>query len=143
MRDAWPSPRASSIQHVGTHISDFGGLYSLLPVPWKKDAVAGFRVAKQSPNRGKLASVPQCAVCCVQDPGIPSLECCACCIVNAAALLFRHMRKKDAGILATWKVVCMPLNLYLYSISQLLQLLKENQILVPTQPLMSFVSLVT
>lgn len=141
MRGAWPSPRASSIQHMGTHISDFGGLYSLLPVLWKKNAVARFTMVKESPNPGELASVPQCAVCCVWDPGIPSLECCACSTVIAAAFLFRHIRKKDVGILATWKVVCMPVNLYLYSISQLLQLLKENQIPVPTQPLMSFVSL--
>lgn len=93
-------PRASSIQ-LGTYIIDFGGLYTLLPILWKKNAVAGFTMVKESPNPGELAFVPQCVVCCVQDPGSPSLECCACCIVSAAAFLFRHIRKKDIGILAT------------------------------------------
>lgn len=74
MRGVWLSPRASSIQHVGTHISNFGGLYSLLPVLWKKNAAAGFTVVKESPNPGELVSVIQCAVCSVQDQLSPLLS---------------------------------------------------------------------
>lgn len=78
--------------------------------------LAVLKVTEESSNPGNLAFMPHRTLCFVWD--LSRL----CSVVRGAwfSISTRTHEKKDVEILATWKVVCMPLNLYSYSISRLL-----------------------